>query len=419
MRGMGKLGHYMLVAGAAIAAMAAFADCEISLDPAAKSFRDMRKIGCDHGIGFCVAPESFWSAADDDWWFVTNRLETARALKQAGAHLLRIEGMNGWFRRRNVSGSTTRPSNPKAAFDLFRANDIKVLVCLECASTNAVDESLEIVQWLVDNGYKDVVAGFESDDESLDGQRSEALAQCWADFLARAEKIWPKLPRGCAAGHKPPVEHWLSQRVFRNSLTRARLTLAALSQPEESWFCPHRLAALSDAVYINDRSDYDLPRMEVGHRGAMYRILGEALRGNPLLYQHGTLKEDGAEIEYLFVGDGRGRYCLLMVNSTPASARVRVVIPGRQFAAPTYRALSCPERFVDCREVPGEGSYWHRLSWEDTQTGYETWSNWEPQGNTYVPLPCDVKPKCDEMFVTVEPYTVQSVEFMTRAVPRR
>ena len=126
-------------------------------------------------------------------------------------------------------------------------------------------------------------------------------------------------------------------------------------------------------------------------------------------------EEDGAEIEYLFSGDGRGRYCLLMVNSTPAAARVRVVIPGRQFAAPTYRALSCPEKFVDCREVPGEGSYWHRLSWEDTQTGYETWSNWEPQGNTYVPLPCDVKPKCDDMFVTVEPYTVQSVEFMTRA----
>lgn len=416
---MGKLGHYMLVAGAALCAVAAFADCEISLDPAAKPFRDLRKIGCDHGIGFRVAPEIFWSAADDDWWFVTNRLETARALKQAGAHLLRLEDVNRWFRRRNAADPKMRPSNPKAAFDLFRANDIKVLVCLECASTNAVDESLEIVQWLVDNGYKDVVAGFESDDESLDGQRSEALAQCWADFLARAEKIWPKLPRGCAAGHKPPVEYRLCQRVFRNSLTRARLTLAELSQPEESWFCPHRLAALSDAVYINDRTAYDQPRMEVGHRGTMYRILGEALRSNPLLYQHGTLKEDGAEIEYLFSGDGRGRYCLLMVNSTPAAARVRVVIPGRQFAAPTYRALSCPEKFVDCREVPGEGRYWHRLSWEDTQTGYETWSNWEPQGNTYVPLPCDVKPKCDDMLVTVEPHTVQSVEFMTRAVPRR
>ena len=108
-----------------------------------------------------------------------------------------------------------------------------------------------------------------------------------------------------------------------------------------------------------------------------------------------------------------------MVNSTPAAARVRVVIPGRQFAAPTYRALSCPEKFVDCREVPGEGRYWLKLSWEDTQTGYETWSNWEPQGSTYVPLPCDVKPKGDDMFVTVEPHSVQSVEFMTRAAKSR
>ena len=120
---MGKLGHYMLVAGAALCAVAAFADCEISLDPAAKPFRDLRKIGCDHGIGFRVAPEIFWSAADDDWWFVTNRLETARALKQAGAHLLRLEDVNRWFRRRNAADPKMRPSNPKAAFDLFRANE--------------------------------------------------------------------------------------------------------------------------------------------------------------------------------------------------------------------------------------------------------------------------------------------------------
>ena len=33
---MGKIRHYMLVASAAIAATAAFADCEISLDSAAK-----------------------------------------------------------------------------------------------------------------------------------------------------------------------------------------------------------------------------------------------------------------------------------------------------------------------------------------------------------------------------------------------
>ena len=33
---MGKISHYMLVASAAIAATAAFADCEISLDSAAK-----------------------------------------------------------------------------------------------------------------------------------------------------------------------------------------------------------------------------------------------------------------------------------------------------------------------------------------------------------------------------------------------
>ena len=160
-----------------------------------------------------------------------------------------------------------------------------------------------------------------------------------------------------------------------------------------------------------DFSIGDPPEKEAGHFGVMCRIFGEAARLNPLLYLRGTSQ---GGVEYALAGDGRGGYCLLMVNAKKTAERFIVRIPGRQFAAPTYRAMSCPERFVDCREVPGGGRYWLELSWEDTQTGYETWSNWEPQGNTYVPLPSGVNPKCDDMAVSIEPYAVQSVEFMTR-----
>ena len=557
----------IFAAVAALAAAAAFADFEISLDPAAKPFKDMRKTGCNQGIGFNAALESVWSVANDDWWFATNRVETSRTLKEAGANLLRLQCMNSWFRRRNAAGPKARRSNPKAAFDFYKANGIKVFVCLECASTNAVDENVEIVQWLVDNGYKDVVAGFEMGNETYGNPRYESLARYWTDFIVRAEKVWPKLPLGFNIGElfegNPDLAHmrarlegkdemyrstyfssadfnqfstrfmlamaasnqlskvghivwhaygaedpyscsyhgikrfryfvdlypellkgkkwWLTevrqrsdednrcQRIFRDSLIMAHFTLMALSQPEVDGFCHHQLTALSGALYQSNgrewyvqwrdanqsclpdhRSGYNQPRMEVGHCGVMYRILGEALRDNPLVYQHGTSKEAGTEdsfytsarvatetyahrkalkeraespgvkgeVEYLLAGDGCGRYCLLMVNTKPAAERVRVVIPGRQFAAPTYRALSCPEKYVDSREVPGDGRYWRQVSWEDTQTGFETWSNWDCKGHKYIPLPSGVNPKCDDMFVTIEPHTVQSVEFQTRAKPK-
>ena len=51
-------------------------------------------------------------------------------------------------------------------------------------------------------------------------------------------------------------------------------------------------------------------------------------------------------------------------------------------------------------------------------TGFETWSNWDCKGHKYIPLPSGVNPKCDDMFVTIEPHTVQSVEFQTRAKPK-
>lgn len=165
-----------------------------------------------------------------------------------------------------------------------------------------------------------------------------------------------------------------------------------------------------------DFSSGDMQLKEIGHFGVMCRIFGEAAKLNPLLYLRGTSQ---CGVEYVLAGDGRGGYCLLMVNAKNTAERFVIRIPGRQFAAPTYRAMSCPERYVDCREVPGDGRCWLELGWEDTQTGYETWSNWEPQGNTYVPLPSGVDPKCDDMAVSIEPYTVQSVEFVTRKAPAR
>jgi hypothetical protein len=96
-----------------------------------------------------------------------------------------------------------------------------------------------------------------------------------------------------------------------------------------------------------------------------------------------------------------------MVNTKNEEVTVEVSAPGREFAAPTYRVLSCPEKFLDCREVPGEGKFWSQVAWEETQFGYDVVRMERYEG---------MAPKADKLFVTIAPHTVQSVTFMSRKI---
>ena len=557
-----------LAAAATIAAFGALAaDFEINIDPKAKPIKDMRKTGCNQGMGFNAALEHVWGVANDDYWFVTNRVYASRILKEAGANLLRLQCMWSWW--------SNPKNNPKAAFDFYKENGIKVWVCLGCNNAKDVTNCVKVVRWLVDNDYKNVVAGFEMGNETYGG----TPVPPWVDFIHRAEKIWPKIPLGVniaelfelnpdlahmrarlesqdplqrngyftAAGYNQnstrfvkelaasnvlgKISHiiwhaygceepyscsyygmkrfrnyvdmypellkdkkwWLtevrprsdednhSQRLYRDMLVMAHYSLMALCQPEVDGFGHHQLTGLSGALYQSDgrnwyiqwydsnqnsipdyRAGGNLPRMEVGHMGVMYRIFTEAIRNNPVFLMHGTSKacntEDTfytsarvatqvyayrrqckereepflglfggrkqieGETEYVVSTDGRGRYCLLMVNTKPEKQVIRVTMPGHQFAAPMYRTLTCPEKYLDCRAVPGEGQPWRQVSWEDTQSGFATWSNWDskeskPGHCSYTPLPSGVEPKCDDMLIEIEPHTVQSVEFYVRKTP--
>ena len=105
------------------------------------------------------------------------------------------------------------------------------------------------------------------------------------------------------------------------------------------------------------------------------------------------------EVEWV-AAHGSGELCLLMVNtkSTPETFRVRV--EDKLFYAPVYRTLSCPEEFVDCRAIPGDGPVWRQASWEETQFGV-----------SHIPMEAyaNLKPKCDVLTVTIAPNTVQTV----------
>ena len=269
------------------------------------------------------------------------------------------------------------------------------------------------------------------------------------------------------------------QRIFREALIMAHFSLMAISQPDVDGFNQHQFSNIAGAFHMSNGKTWNVqwrdaggeypdyrapegkPRFEVGAMGVMYRILAEAIKGHPIFLEHGTSKEQGTEDSFYtsarvcdqvyarrdalkegrkpFLGifggvpevEGevewvaalsadKNELCLLMVNSKNEEMSCEVTLKGRQFAAPTYIALSCPAEYVDCRAVPGEGRWWRQVGWEDTQTGYETWTNWEAidGGQRYEPLPSKVRPKCDTLTVRIAPHTVQSVTVRTRGVPK-
>ena len=131
---------------AAAAAWTASAGIDIDLDLKAKPIKDMKKTANGVAMGVNGAMEAWLChvSGNDDILYVENKVETARVFRQAGLRVMRLQGMNTWFNNRSKRTKDGKYplTNPKAAFDFYKANGIKVFVCLECASTNAVDENV-------------------------------------------------------------------------------------------------------------------------------------------------------------------------------------------------------------------------------------------------------------------------------------
>ena len=190
---------------AAICAFSTFADFEIDLDFDATPIRDMRKSTCFPMVGYagCLAN------TDEAYWFSSNKVETARAMREAGAWFQRMWSANSWFKnRRNWHDPNSkdpkeqkayknfRPTHPELMFPFWKENGIKVLFTLECWSDDGEKSAVEFVKWIVDNGYKDVVAGFEMGNESYFSKDYPALAPRWKRVIDELWKIWPKVPLG-------------------------------------------------------------------------------------------------------------------------------------------------------------------------------------------------------------------------------
>ena len=550
----------ILAALTAAAAWTAAAGIDIDIDLKAKPIKDMKGTANGIAMGVNGAMEAWLSHVNgnDDILFVSNKVETARIFREAGLRVMRLQGMNSWFNNRNKRTKDGKYplTNPKAAFDFYQANGIKVFVCLECPNQDAVANCVEIIQWIVDNGYKDQVVGVEMGNETYASRDYYKRAEFWPQVIDAAHKIWPKLSFGIVIGeymendpdiaqiaarmksseslhhgwtydtgyfsagelnrntarfveamsnHLHKIDHiiyhgygaetpyscsyygfqrfrnfieaypqlkgrnyWLTevrlrsdednrcQRIFRETLLWSHYALMALCQPETDALLQHQASSLSGTIYqstgkswavqwmdgakwgsreIPDRvSPYDMPRLEVGSMGVLYRLFTEAIMDHPQFLAHGTSKVRDAEdtfftsarvtdqvykrrraliegtpkdqapkvegeVEWV-AAHGSGELCLLMVNTKSTPETFRVTVKDKLFYAPVYRTLSCPEEFVDCRAIPGDGPVWRQASWEETQFGV-----------SHIPMEAyaNLKPKCDVLTVSIAPNTVQTV----------
>ena len=248
------------------------------------------------------------------------------------------------------------------------------------------------------------------------------------------------------------------QRIFREALIMGHYSLMMMCQPEVDGFYHHNLCNLAGGLYIsNGKSwnvqwcdaggeypDYDSPlgrpRMEVGAQGAVYHIIANALISHPLLWHHGTSKdmdtEDSfytsarvcdqvyerrkalkagvkapevpGEVEWAALTKGN-ELCLVMVNTKSTAEKIQVTVPGRQFAAPTYRIARIKDpKYIDCREVPGEANLWEVLAYEDTQTGFAGGGAYEGPKGGY-----------DTLKIEIGPHTAQSVTVVMRNAPKK
>jgi hypothetical protein len=198
-----KMKYFSLALFAAIT-LGASAEMQIDLDIKAKPIKDMKKTANGVAMGVNGAMEAWLChiPGNDDIFFVSNKVETSRIFRQAGLRVMRLQGMNSWFNNRNKKTKDGKYplTNPKAAFDFYKDNGIKVFVCLECWSQEAVANNLEIIKWIVDNNYKDQVVGIEMGNESYARKDYPKLAAFWPQVIDGARKIWPKVPFGIVIG---------------------------------------------------------------------------------------------------------------------------------------------------------------------------------------------------------------------------
>ena len=157
-----------------------------------------------------------------EWFYISNRVESAKLVRDAGAWVVRPWSANDCWQRGLAWVATKDRAalqkkyphamfiDPHAYFSFWKENGMKAILCLENYSvftdveTGARTGDIETVtkvicdyvRWIVDNGYKDCVAGFECGNEAYWGNEPEKYGERWSAIIPEMKRIWPEMKIG-------------------------------------------------------------------------------------------------------------------------------------------------------------------------------------------------------------------------------
>jgi len=157
-----------------------------------------------------------------EWFYISNRVESAKLVRDAGAWVVRPWSANdcwqlglAWTATKDRAALQKKHPNkvfidPHAYFSFWKENGMKAILCLENYAVYADVENktrvgdietvkkviCDYVRWIVDNGYKECVAGFECGNESYWGNEPEKYGERWSAIIPEMKRIWPEMKIG-------------------------------------------------------------------------------------------------------------------------------------------------------------------------------------------------------------------------------
>lgn len=199
----------------------------IVVDVKADPIRDLRESTCGPCIGYAGSLlEKNFDDNTTEWLFEKNRSATAKVFREAGARFVRKQDFNPFWQE-GIEYAKLKTKEDKAAmlklhpgapiadphvyFSFWKENGIKAMLCLTShyvftdpvrsnkttSDTEAVKKVIcDLVKWILDNGYKDTVAGFEMDNEPFFGEDPEGYGRKWTEIIPAILKIWPEAKLG-------------------------------------------------------------------------------------------------------------------------------------------------------------------------------------------------------------------------------
>lgn len=194
----------------AAAAAGAFAAAEpppfvIEVNPRGEVIKDISKSTTAPDLG--LSGEMGGTFADLKLSYVDCREETARAFRESGVWLVRPCGMVGLFEGigKNPGAEWKLDKNgrcswihPRHIFSFWKEYGIKAIICLNLWNGEEKNKRLlsDFLAWIRENGYEDLVGGFEMCNEPFYGKDPEGFAAYWKELIAIIRAAMPKVKIG-------------------------------------------------------------------------------------------------------------------------------------------------------------------------------------------------------------------------------